>query len=347
MKIAMDKIKVMERIRKEISKIDELADDIQKNGLINAITVMPLDGGEYQLLAGFRRMKAAQSLGWTEMEGHIVSPADAEAALRVEIAENEQREPFTFTEKVYFGLLLEEIEAAKAKKRMSIGGTEAGRGRPKPAEKGTDARPYPIQGESRDVIGAKINMSGRQYNRAKYIVANATPEMIMQLDKGERTIYQTYNELRAKEKAAKNSSVPNIPSDTAPAAPPTRQAKSSKAQDKTPKLKLVSSSRAVKNDPYFAKIRAQEAENGRIAREFAALSPEGKIADLQRQLREERARSAEARSELASLKELRHNDVYHMQGNIDNLQTQISRLTAALDAANARIRELEAEHESA
>jgi len=331
--IAIDKIKVMERIRKEISKIDELAADIQQNGLINAITVMPLDGGEYQLLAGFRRMKAAQSIGWTDIEANIVTPANAEAALRVEIAENEQREPFTFTEQVYFGLLLEEIEAAKAKTRMSKGGRGG-------LKEGTVARPDLVPCESRDVIGAKINMSGRQYNRAKYIAANATPEMIRQLDKAERTIYQTYNELRAIEKAAKNPSAPSIPSDTIPTAQP-------KPQDKTPKLKLASSSRAVKNDPYFAKIRAQETENGRIAREFAVLSPEGKIADLQRQLREERARSAEARSELANLKELRHNDVYHMQGNIDNLQTQISRLTAALDAANARIRELEAEHESA
>ena len=139
MKIAIDRIKVMERIRKEITRIDELAEDIRQNGLINAITVMPLDGGEFQLLAGFRRMRAAQSLGWMEIEGHVVSPADAEAALRVEISENEQREPFTFTEKVYFGLLLEEIEAVKAKKRMSNGGKGG-------LKEGTVARPYLVPG---------------------------------------------------------------------------------------------------------------------------------------------------------------------------------------------------------
>ena len=69
-------------------------------------------------------------------------------------------------------------------------------------------------------------------------------------------------------------------------------------------------------------------------KEFNALSPQEKITELQRQLKEERARAAHAESELARLKELRQNDVYHRDGIIANL-------TARLADAEARIDELE------
>jgi len=69
MLIAIEKIKVAERIRKQTTKVDELAADIKKNGLINPITVMEVDGGaRYQLLAGLRRLRAAQLLGWSQIE---------------------------------------------------------------------------------------------------------------------------------------------------------------------------------------------------------------------------------------------------------------------------------------
>ncbi len=125
MTIAIERIIIKERIRKEITKISELAEDIRENGLLNPITVMMLDGGKYQLLAGLRRLKAVQSLGHTEIAVNVVFPADAEAALRIEISENEQREDFTFSEKMDYGRLLEEIEREKARERMSLGGKGA------------------------------------------------------------------------------------------------------------------------------------------------------------------------------------------------------------------------------
>jgi ParB-like chromosome segregation protein Spo0J len=58
MKINIDRIKIAERIRKEITNIEALAADIDSNGLINPITVMESKGdGEYRLLAGFRQHK--------------------------------------------------------------------------------------------------------------------------------------------------------------------------------------------------------------------------------------------------------------------------------------------------
>jgi ParB-like chromosome segregation protein Spo0J len=55
MKVNISDIRVKERIRKEITKIEEIAENIRQNGLICPIAVMPLDGGEYQLLGGLRR----------------------------------------------------------------------------------------------------------------------------------------------------------------------------------------------------------------------------------------------------------------------------------------------------
>ena len=167
MKIEINKIRVAERIRKQIVNIEELAADIEQYGLLNPITVMPADDG-YQLLAGLRRLRAAQLLGWTEIDVNVISPQDAEAALRIEHSENEQREPFTYAEKMDYTRLIEEIEQTKALQRKSVGGTIAGRGREK---KDSDHGHKAIDGAGRsaDVIGAKIGMSGRQYVRARYM----------------------------------------------------------------------------------------------------------------------------------------------------------------------------------
>ena len=325
MKTAIEKIKVTERIRKEITKIDELASDIKQNGLLNAITVMPLDGGEFRLLAGLRRMKAAQSLGWTEIEVNVVTPAGAEAALRIEISENEQREPFTFTERLDFGHLLEEIEVAKAKERMSEGGKGG-------LKEGVARGPHLGSGKSRNVIGDKIGMSGRQYDRAKFIAANASPDVIEQLDKGERTIRGTYDELRAKAKAERPS-VPNIPMEPDPKAGTEPQTGiRPKPQSESPAPKPPYS------NPRISNIRPMESTSTNRP-DLQAMSPEDKIDELKNQLKAERARAAGAEFELTREKEQRQNEMYHYNATIEMLKNQ-------LNAANTRIQELEAKYES-
>lgn len=182
MKTPISRIKVTGRIRKQIDKIDELAADIEINGLINPITVMQLADGEFQLLAGLRRLKAFESLGRDEIDVYLVAPADAEAALWIEISENEQREPFSFSDRIDIGRILEEIEKAKAKERMSLGG-KGGIG-----QEGVDPGPPLEKKKCRDAIGEVIGMSGRQYSRAKYIAENATADIIEELDNGTRTM---------------------------------------------------------------------------------------------------------------------------------------------------------------
>ena len=311
LKALINNIKVIDRIRKNMNKIDELAADIKSNGLINPITVMSLNNSEFRLLAGLRRLRAVESLGLAEIDINIVAPADAEAELRIEISENELREAFTFSEKMDFARLLEEIEAAKAQKRKLAG---------KRADL-VDDRPQGHE-RSRDVVGSKIGMSGRQYSRAKHIAENAPDEVIEELDNGVRTINRTYDELRSKEKVDKIK-VDAAPED-APAVPKYKES-THKPSDKK---KDVDDATAL---AIFSKADQEAILRNR---EFNAMPPEEQVVELKRQLKEERVRAIHAESELSRFKELRHNEVYHKDGIIENLKKQLAN-------AFERIKELE------
>ena len=117
--IAISSICVAERIRKENGSLDELAQDIQKHGLLNPITVMEQSDGGYVLIAGLRRMKAMEQLNAAEIRATVMSPMEADEMLMLEIAENEQRKEFTVSEKLAFAEKLRAIEREKARARMS------------------------------------------------------------------------------------------------------------------------------------------------------------------------------------------------------------------------------------
>jgi ParB family chromosome partitioning protein len=210
MNVAVGEIKVADRIRKLTAGIDELAKDIRKNGLINPITVMMVEGdGQYQLLAGLRRLRAAQSIGWEEIAVTVVAPKDAEAALSIEYSENVQREAFTFSEKMDYARLIEEIERAKAKERMLSGKKE-----PDPEVVRPQGSP---NGRTRDKVGPKIGLSAKQYDRAKYVADHAPQEVIDELDRGDRTIFRTYQDLRAADESQQVEGVSAEPMIMAPA----------------------------------------------------------------------------------------------------------------------------------
>ena len=84
--IAISSIRVAERIRKENGSLDELAQDIQKHGLLNPITVMEQADGGYVLIAGLRRMKAVEQLNAVEIRATVMSPMEADEMLMLEIA---------------------------------------------------------------------------------------------------------------------------------------------------------------------------------------------------------------------------------------------------------------------
>ena len=74
-------------------KLEELANSIQKNGIIQPIAVRPskIKTGKYEIVAGERRWLAAQRAGLHEIPVTILDLSDVES-LEVAIVENIQRD---------------------------------------------------------------------------------------------------------------------------------------------------------------------------------------------------------------------------------------------------------------
>lgn len=100
--IAIEKIREPNyRARQKFSaeELDELAESIRKNGLINAITVKPSRGG-YEIVAGERRFLAHKKLKLKEIRATIVSGTLIEMEL-LKLDENIKRSDLTDIEEAY------------------------------------------------------------------------------------------------------------------------------------------------------------------------------------------------------------------------------------------------------
>ena len=207
--IAMSSIRVAERIRKENGSLDELAQDIQKHGLLNPITVMEQTDGGYVLIAGLRRMKAMEQLNAVEIRATVMSPMEADEMLMLEIAENEQRKEFTVSEKLAFAEKLRAVEKEKAHIRMSVHARDG-----HSDGQGVGNCPSPeSQGKVREIVAKKVGFSSdRQMRRAKE-VAEKRPDLMDRVDKGEQSIYGAYMDMRQAEKGDKHSFIEEEPVD--------------------------------------------------------------------------------------------------------------------------------------
>ena len=197
--IAISSICVAERIRKENGSLDELAQDIQKHGLLNPITVMEQSDGGYVLIAGLRRMKAMEQLNAAEIRATVMSPMEADEMLMLEIAENEQRKEFTVSEKLAFAERIRMVEVEKGKQRRMrkpVNGqmdSEVGNCPPQ-----TDERNE--AGKVREIVAKKVGFSSdRQMRRAKE-VAEKRPDLMDRVDKGEQSISGAYRDMQQAEK---------------------------------------------------------------------------------------------------------------------------------------------------
>tara|TARA_A100001015_G_scaffold211432_1_gene237054 strand:- start:471 stop:1325 length:855 start_codon:yes stop_codon:yes gene_type:complete len=90
------------------AKLEELANSIKKNGIIQPIAVRPLksEPGRFEIVAGERRWLAAQKAGLHEIPVNVLDLSDVES-LEVAIVENIQRDD------------LNPVEEAKGYKRLS------------------------------------------------------------------------------------------------------------------------------------------------------------------------------------------------------------------------------------
>lgn len=107
--------------------IKELAESIEKNGLLQPIVVRPMDGGKYQIIAGERRYRAFKKLG-KAMIPAIVRDYEDEEVDKLQLVENVQREDLNpYDEaiaylklKEKYGLKQEDIAKAVGKSRPYI-----------------------------------------------------------------------------------------------------------------------------------------------------------------------------------------------------------------------------------
>lgn len=187
MLVEIEKIKIKDRIRKDFGNIQELADDIRDNGLINPPVITP---DTYELITGERRIRAMKLLGYQQIEVRPMAVKDAEHQLNLEISENEARKDFSKAERIDYARRLERIESLKAEKRMKAGKVD-------PMET------FP-QGTTRDVVASKLGIgSGKQYEKEKFIVDNKdslTPEDFAEWDEGKLSTNKAFQRIKEEKK---------------------------------------------------------------------------------------------------------------------------------------------------
>jgi ParB family chromosome partitioning protein len=117
--------------RKEFQpeELDELANSIRENGLLQPLMVRPSPAGpdRWELVAGERRLRAVTQLGWLEVPA-IVREVDDQTLLVLSLVENLQREALGPLEEAEgykvltesFGLSQGEIARAVGKDRSTV-----------------------------------------------------------------------------------------------------------------------------------------------------------------------------------------------------------------------------------
>lgn len=187
MLIDIEKIVIKDRIRKDFGDIQELADDIQANGLINPPVITP---GTYELITGERRIRAMKLLGYKQIEVRPMAVKDAEHQLNLEISENEARKDFSKAERIDYARRLERIESLKARERMSDGG--------KGCQNSDNLR-------TDDAVAKKLRIGSRDtYRKEKYITENQnslTPEDFADWDEGKLSTNKAFMKIKAEKEA--------------------------------------------------------------------------------------------------------------------------------------------------
>jgi hypothetical protein len=164
--LPIDSIKVEGRHRKKMGDLDGLAASIVQVGLLQPIVI----GADQTLIAGQRRLEACRKLGWADVPVLTVSHlGDARLALIAEQDENTCREEMAVLEKASLGRAIEAMEKPKAKERQK----ELGRTHGTPSGPGPEGAAPEHTGETRDIVGAAVGLSGSSYHRVKVVLEAA------------------------------------------------------------------------------------------------------------------------------------------------------------------------------
>lgn len=91
MQVPIKDIKLRNRIRRQVGDLSALKQSMRRHGLLQPVLIDP----DNVLIAGFRRLEAAQELGWESIEARMLDVADRKESLLIEAEENTTRRDFS------------------------------------------------------------------------------------------------------------------------------------------------------------------------------------------------------------------------------------------------------------
>jgi len=176
--IHVDEVIVPCRFRRQLHDLGALSRSLAAHGQLQPIAVTPAR----VLIFGQRRLEAARILGWKKIETVVIDPAhcaDPDKALgpreQLEVAENEDREGFTASERV----------AIAASNEASIGERQGER-TDKPRQNISEV---PEGERTADHVAKRAGLGNRTtYRQAKRVVEHGVPELVAAMDGGEVSI---------------------------------------------------------------------------------------------------------------------------------------------------------------
>lgn len=109
------------------ASLQELADSIRAQGVVQPVVVRPLEQGRYELIAGERRWRASQLAGLSEIPV-VIRAVDDQAAMAMGLIENIQRQDLNAIEEAgalhrllnEFGLTHQQVAEAVGKSRSAV-----------------------------------------------------------------------------------------------------------------------------------------------------------------------------------------------------------------------------------
>lgn len=112
------------------AQLKELADSIEASGLLQPIVVRPRPGGRYELIAGERRWRAVQRLGWAKVPA-VLKEVDDRALLTLALIENLQRDDLSPVDAAHgyqrlmeeFSIPQQEVARLVGKNRSTVSNT--------------------------------------------------------------------------------------------------------------------------------------------------------------------------------------------------------------------------------
>ena len=166
--VAIEHVVVQDRFRKDFGDLDGLAASIKELGLLQPIGI---DSG-YRLVFGERRLRACKQLGQDTIKVRFVN---LDSLLKGELAENEFRKDFTYSERVAIGAA---IEAELAQRH----------GTNQHSKEEVENFPHP-EGKTRDLVAKATGFgNGKTYEQARKVVQEAAPELVEAMDRGEASV---------------------------------------------------------------------------------------------------------------------------------------------------------------